>query len=103
MADFIDIFEFISTPDGSTLRNKISIAANIKAQALLDGASPTTGQVTWAYNTLRFPVPRATILTNYVLAKNNTSTIAQINAASDATIQSNVNDAADALIDGGVE
>ena len=101
MADYIQIYDLIATPDGTALRNKISVAAAIKAQTLIDGGSPTAAQIAWANDAIKNPSGKAQELIHYVLAANNSATIATINAASDATIQSNVDTAVDALIAGG--
>lgn len=99
MATFLELFDLRSD---STLRNKIAVAATIKAQTLLDTASPTVAQVTWAKATLADPLHVADDLLSYVLAVNKDATVAQIQSATDAAIQTNVNAAADKIISGGV-
>lgn len=81
-----------------TLIPKVSMAAVIKAQSLIDAASPTAGQVEWANETLRNPRDRARVLVRYVIAANKGLDVAAIKAASDSAIQTNVDAAVDKLI-----
>lgn len=99
MATYSELYDLRSN---DTLKNKVSVAVAIKAQALLDAAMPTAAQVAWANDAITDPVSKAGQLLNYVLAANSSATVAQITGASDSSIQNNVNSAADALIAGGV-
>jgi hypothetical protein len=99
MATYVELFD-LRANDG--LRNKIAVASIKKAQTLLDLALPTTNQVKWASGAIDNPMDKARQLINYVLAANSASTVSQITSASDATIQTNVNTAVDALIAGGI-
>jgi len=85
----------------SNLQDKVSVAVVKKAQALLDGGTPTAAQIAWAKEAIDSPKAKADALLNYVLAANSGASVAAIMGATDATIQGNVDDAADALIDGG--
>tara|TARA_Y100000310_G_C20582742_1_gene763822 strand:+ start:407 stop:706 length:300 start_codon:yes stop_codon:yes gene_type:complete len=98
MATYAELFELHSN---SPLRNKVAVAVVVKAQDLIDGATPTADEITWADAALGSPSSKAKEILNYVLAKNKGSDIATILAASDATIQSNIDTAVDALIAGG--
>lgn len=98
MATYSELWEIRTN---SPLRDKVAVAAVIKAQNLLDGATPSAGEVAWAEKAINNPVGVADALLNYVLAKNNAATVSQIVNASDATIQTNVDGAVDALIAGG--
>ena len=98
MATYLELHGFISN---SNLQEKVAIAAIIKAQGLLDGATPTTDQITWALAAIQNPVGKSRELINYVLAANKGLTIVQIQGASDTAIQNNVDSAVDALITGG--
>jgi hypothetical protein len=84
------------------LRNKIAVAAVVKAQAFIVGATPTSNQLTWSRNTLERPLTEADFLLNYILAANRSLTAVQISNASDVDIQTQVNTAVDALVGGGV-
>lgn len=99
MATYAELFNIQNDP---TLRNKILIAVTVKAQALIDLASPNAGQVTWAANALSSPVAMMTKVMPYVLAANKSASQATILAASDSAVQTNVDAAVDKLIAGGV-
>lgn len=98
MATYTELFNLRSSSD---LRNKIAVAAVVKAQAIIDLASPTAGQIQWAEQAIADPVSKADALMHYVIAANKTATVAQILSASDATIQTNVDAAVNKIIAGG--
>jgi len=85
----------------SSLRNRVAVAVAVKAQGLIDGATPTTAQITWASGALNDPQGKAIAILNYVLAANKGLSVAAIQGASDSAIQTNVDSAVDALIAGG--
>lgn len=97
MATYQELFDI---RNDTTLHDKVTIASVIKAQTLLDG-TPTQDEVDWAMVTLDDPNSRANQIMYYVLAANNAATVAQILAATDAAIQTNVDNAVDALTAGG--
>jgi hypothetical protein len=99
MATYAELFN-LRSDDG--LRNRVAVAVIRKAQALLDGAGPTSNEVTWASKALSAPGAEATRLFDYVLAANSAATVTQIQGATDASIQANVDAAVDALIAAGV-
>lgn len=99
MATYTEIFNLKSD---SQLRNKIAVAVAKKAQVLIDLASPTANQIAWANVAINNPLTMADKIMNYVLAANSAATAAQIAAASDADIQTNVSAAVDKLIAGGI-
>jgi len=101
MATYTELFDFKADPDGTAFRNKVSVAVTKKAQALIDGATPTAAEIAWADAAIKAPLSKSNELVNYVLAANSTASIAVITAATDATIQTNVDAAVDALIAGG--
>ena len=88
----------------SVLINRVSIAVSIKAQTYIDGATPTADELNWASKVLPPNGGRteAEKLLQYLLASNNTATISQITGSTDATLQTAVDDAVDALVGGGV-
>lgn len=98
MATYSELFDLKTD---TSFRNKVSVAATIKSQSLIDGVTPTSAEITWANNTLIAPLSRANTLVNYVIAANDGLSVAAIQGATDADIQSNVDAAADALIAGG--
>lgn len=84
------------------LRDKVEIAVDVKAAEILDDGGSTTEQVAWAAEAIQNPSLKAVEILNYVLAVNKSLSVAAIQGASDAAIQSNVDTAVDALIAGGV-
>jgi len=99
MATYTDLFELRSN---SVLINRIAVAVTIKAQTYIDGATPTSDELAWASRVLVAPRPEAEKLLHYLVAADNTATIAQITGASDTAIQTRVDDAVDALVAGGI-
>lgn len=92
--------ELADLESNGTLRNKIRTAVLIKAQTLIDLASPTAAQLAWASDAIANVEAQTTKLFRYVLAASSSATAAQIQNATDATIQTNVNAAVDKLITG---
>lgn len=98
MATYTELYDLYSD---ASLRNKITVAVTKKAQSLIDSATPTAAQVTWAQEAIQQPAEKAETLFKYVLAKNSTLTVAQIKGATDSAIQSQIDAAVDVLIAGG--
>ena len=99
MATYAELFDLKSN---NSLRNKIAVACTKKAQALLDGATPTVNQVAWSASTISNPIGQADKIINYVLASNSSASAADIANATDSAIQASVDGAVDALIAGGI-
>jgi len=99
MATYEELFNLRTN---TALRNKLAVAAVIKAQAYVVGATPTLNQLTWAESTFTNPLHEADELMNYVLAANKDLTVSQISGASDSAIQAHVNTAVEALVTGGI-
>ena len=97
MATYEDLYENRSSTDYQALINKIVVAVAIKAEDIASEASPTAEELAWAIKALTNPRGEADAIINFVMAANNTATIAAINGASDSAIQTNVNDAVDTL------
>lgn len=98
MATYDELFALRSN---SALRDRVAVAAVVKAQSLIDLASPTAGQIAWAQRAISDPIGVANSLLNYVLAANKSATSSQISTASDSTIQTAVGAAVDKIIGGG--
>ena len=91
MATYTQLYsEYASDAD---LRSRVAVACAIKAQTLIDLASPTANQVTWASNCLANPLQ---------MAANSSATLAQIQAVTDSTLQTNTGAAVDKLITAGI-
>ena len=101
MASYTDLYDI---RQDSVLINRVSIAVAIKAQTYIDGATPTADELNWAAKVLPLNGGRteAEKLLQYLLASNNTAAIAAITGASDATIQTAVDAAVNALVGGGI-
>lgn len=99
MATYADLY---AIKNDASLLGKVAVAVIKKAQLLLDGVAPTSNQLTWVEKALSNPEAVARVLLNYVIVVNSTLTVAQIQGASDTAVQSNVNDAVDKMIAGGI-
>ena len=99
MASYIDLFELRSD---SVLINRIAVAVTIKAQNYVDGATPSSDQLTWASRVLNAPRPEAEKLLHYLVALNHTATIPQITGVDDPTLQIAVDAGVDAFVAGGI-
>lgn len=97
MATYSELRAIIGSSAGDDLKKKIEVAIAIKAQTLIDG-TPTAGQKAWAQEALDSPASKVQGIMNYMIAANNSATVAQITGATDATVQSNCNAAVDALV-----
>lgn len=86
MADYVDLYAIISD---DTLRQRVTVATIIAAEALIAG-SPTAGEQSWAAEAFDNPRGEGLKALRGVLAVNNAATIANIQGATDAQIQTNV-------------
>lgn len=96
MATYIELREIIQSPDGNVLRKRVEVAAVIAARNFLAG-SPTANQRAWAVGVLEAPETSGMSVLRYIIATNNTATLAQITGVTDANLQTAVNLAATAL------
>jgi hypothetical protein len=87
MATYLELFD-LQTNDG--LRQKVAVASAVAAQNELTG-TPTQQAAIWAKEVVANPLAAAERIVILILAANASATVAQINAASDASIQTNVN------------
>lgn len=94
MATYAEIFDLHSN---SALRNRVAVACIVKADAIRQLASPTAQQIAWASALLQDPYPLSLRVFWAVLAANNAATVAQITGATDAQLQTAVNNAVDKL------
>lgn len=98
MATLLELYAYASTPEYVSLRQRIAVACAIKAKAIGDLETPAEPQIAWAKATLHDPDAAARDITHYVVAANSTATIAQINAATDAQVQTAVNTAVNTIL-----
>lgn len=97
MATYEELDQLPDDPNWGPLYAKIRFAVTVKAQDYLDGVSPTQQQVDYAKNALANPDSAAQSVQWYVLAANKGATTAQILAATDTAVQTNVDAAIDAV------
>lgn len=95
MATYLELRDLWSN---DTMRNKLDTAVVQAANDILELATPTNNQLAWAsavLNGTRFEADKAY---KSILAQNNTASVATITAATDATIQTNVDSVVDNLV-----
>lgn len=84
------------------LRQKVRVACAIAAEAIRTESDQTplhSARLVWAKNAFKNPRGAAEDIINAVLAQNAGATFAQITGASDATVQTAVNNAVNAFLD----
>jgi len=86
MATYTEIRDLFSD---DAMRNKMDVAVIVAAEALLAG-TPTLSDQKWAAAAFNSPRSESTKAFMAVLAANKTSTVATIQGASDAAIQTKV-------------
>ena len=84
--------------DDSDLTEKVEVAVVIAANNLISG-TPTTAQKAWAAAAFASPNAEARKALMAVLAENSGATVAQIQSATDASVQTNVNGVVPTLVD----
>lgn len=82
----------------SDLNEKVEVAVIIAANNLI-GGTPTTAQKAWAATAFSSPKSEASKALMAVLAENSGATVAQIQSATDASVQTNVNNVVSTLVD----
>lgn len=100
MATLAELSGLLNDP---TLAAKVKSACLVAAQAIQVESGTTANhanRIKWAKRVFVDPDSAGVQLLRAVLAANATATLAQINTASDATIQSSVNAAVDTFADG---
>lgn len=86
----------------SALQNKVIVACLKKAQIILDDVLSTASQVAWANNCISDPDRMGNKIFYYFLAANSALPVSTIQAATDVTIETDVDKAVAALIAGGI-
>ena len=83
MATYQEIFGLYRD---STIRNRVSVAVIIKADAIRQGATPSAEEIAWAKTAFISPIRVADEVLMAVLAANKDNSVAQITGASDAQL-----------------
>ena len=102
MATYSELYDIATNNNGSLL-NRITTACVIAAEAIRVESGATTNhanRLLWAKFVLQQPRMQAEKMIWAILAQNASATVAQINAATDATIQTAVGNAVDVLANG---
>lgn len=89
-----------SAAEDGTLRIKVQQAVIVSAQKVIDEAAATTNhanRLLWAKRVIPPPDLDVSKMLMYIIAKNNSLTLAQILAVTDAQVQAAVDGAVDAL------
>lgn len=100
MATYTELF---GLRNNSELKNKVTAAVVIAAETVMneDGGTPNhANRLIWAKGVFTSPSSEADRMFWAVLAANNAATVAAITGASDAAIQTNVDDHVDLFADG---
>ena len=79
--------------DGDLIK-KVTAALVVWAQGVIDQATPAAQDLAFAAQIMNSPNTEAHRIIKYVIAANGAQTVAAIQGATDAAIQTNVNDAA---------
>lgn len=98
MATLLELSDFAASSDYQTLNKKIVTAIAKKAVAIGNLTTPTAAQIDWCKAALAAPADQARTVINYVLAANAGFTIAQIIAATDTAVETQVNAAIDKIL-----
>lgn len=97
MATYLELFNLRKNSD---LQDRVAVAAAKSAQQLLDKATPSQSEIAWAEAALKNPAEKVSQLLNYVLTKNSSLTVAQIQGASDSVLQGQIDVAVDVIVSG---
>ncbi len=95
MATYNELFDLLNN---SELRNKISVAVGVSAETIrteLATVPNHTNRLIWSQDAFKNPQRIAREVMWSVIIANRTATVAQILAATDAAIQTNVDDVVD--------
>lgn len=97
MATLLELRSLFKGNSTGDLLNRVDAAVIIEAKALLDG-TPTANDQKWVSNVLADPRGESEKVFKFILAANKDSTVAQIEAATDAQIQNNVSAVVPSLV-----
>lgn len=97
MATYAEFVTHRSSPEFTDLVNRVTVAVAVKAASIINAATPTAAEQSWAKEALANPRSKADTLINFLIADNADLSISQINSASDTAIQGKVDTAVDNL------
>jgi hypothetical protein len=96
MATYLELWD--QNRDNDDLRKRTAVAVAIAAHALSTTGTPTDDDHAWIGKALNDPDGEARKALYFVLAANKDATVAQIEAATDATLQTNVDSVRTSLV-----
>lgn len=100
MASYTELFDLIQDSD---LRNKVAVAVGVAADTIRvedAGTANHANRVIWAKGAFSDPMAEAEKMLWAVVSANSGQTIANIQGASDVSIQTNVDAVVDIFADG---
>lgn len=97
MATYFELATLTEEADWDAFLQKVLVATAIKATAIINAAAPSPEALAWARDAIGRPRAAGEDLVWYVVASNETASVAQILAATDSAIQTNIDAAVDAL------
>lgn len=97
MATYNELYQISTGEILSDLRERVAVAALVKAELVSSEVSPPQSRLEWAREALNDPLGKVGFLLNYMLAVDNAATVAAITGVSDAALQTRVNTAVDKL------
>jgi hypothetical protein len=89
--------ELVTLFNNSTLRNRVTSAAIIKAQVTIADATAPAARKTWVEAALANTSGTVEMLFKYILAANSAAELSAITGAADADVQMAVNNAVDQI------
>ena len=94
MATYLEIF---GLRDDSDLRSRTAVAVVVEATAVKDETTPVAARIAWAQEALSDPESVAKQALWVILAENKNLSVATIQGATDASLQTNVASVVDLL------
>lgn len=98
MATYTELHTLRGSSTANPLKEKIAVAIVIKANAISKLPTPTDGQRSFSIAALQNPTGYVDTVFNYILAEYKAVTTAQITEATDASVQTAVNNTVDTLL-----
>lgn len=98
MATYQEIRQVLSNVSNDGLKAQVEVATLVAAQALLSDESATAAQLKWSASVLSNPVGEGRKALMSVIAANKGVTIEQMQSASDAAIQTQVDSIVPGLV-----
>jgi len=98
MATYLELYAAAGAGANPALQQQIVVAITIKAELISTLPTPTAAQKAWAVAALKSPTDYLPTVMHFILAQYAAQTMATIQAATDAQVQTAVNSAVDTLL-----